>query len=408
MNKNVLALRFLTLRHLCVFLLTAFVISSCSKDEDTSEPFIVDFEYTLNQLSVPAELTINNKTTGATTYSWTFEGATPAYSTEKTPSTLTYNIPGNFTITLTASNGKEDKVIKKTVPCLISPAIAFGDTVLERRIRAAIGKPTGPVTRYDASKVTILNLKYDKGGLIRNIDSLEYFTSLKKLGLANNNIINIKSLEKLLDLQELDLYNNNVSDIGPLKNLTKLTTINLWSNSVSDLAPLKDLTLLVDLNIGANLITDLSPIENLTSLVDLWLNANYNFYSTNNTEVIKKFTKLKTLGLTACNVTDISFVKDLTNLEELLFESNKVTDISSLKSLTKIVCLYMSYNKITDITPIETMYNNGCFRLRSRFGKNIQMLGNNCSITTGTENRRVVDFLSTVGVVLNWQTGNIY
>ncbi|MBA2612113.1 MAG: choice-of-anchor B family protein [Bacteroidetes bacterium] len=48
--------------------------------------------------------TFTNNTIGATSYTWTFPGGSPATSTATNP-TITYNLPGTFNIVLTAANG---------------------------------------------------------------------------------------------------------------------------------------------------------------------------------------------------------------------------------------------------------------------------------------------------------------
>ena len=49
-------------------------------------------------------ITMQNRSQNATTYFWSFEGATPATSTEENP-TITYSRAGNFAITLFVTNG---------------------------------------------------------------------------------------------------------------------------------------------------------------------------------------------------------------------------------------------------------------------------------------------------------------
>ena len=57
-----------------------------------------------NDFSVPVRANINNKTEGADTYLWTFEGGAPSSSTDENPGTVLYTVPGNYTIALEASN----------------------------------------------------------------------------------------------------------------------------------------------------------------------------------------------------------------------------------------------------------------------------------------------------------------
>ncbi|MBN1187887.1 MAG: PKD domain-containing protein [Bacteroidales bacterium] len=105
-----------TLKWFMLFLCVGFILSSCSKDEDTKTPLVVNFEATITSQAPMALVSIVNSTTGADEYSWTFgEGADYMASTEKTPPTITVDKAGSFTITLTAKNGEEEKTETKTL-----------------------------------------------------------------------------------------------------------------------------------------------------------------------------------------------------------------------------------------------------------------------------------------------------
>jgi PKD repeat protein len=66
--------------------------------------------------SIPAIVKVNNKITGADTYKWEFEGATPAVSTQANPGEITYDKAGTYTIKLIAQNQDgEQKEFTKTI-----------------------------------------------------------------------------------------------------------------------------------------------------------------------------------------------------------------------------------------------------------------------------------------------------
>ena len=92
-----------------------FIFQSCASEESVA--IEADFEITIqnNDYSVPVKVDIKNKTIGADTFNWTFEGATESSSTQKNPKTVVYTIPGTYTIKLEASNKdgiKEEKTIE--------------------------------------------------------------------------------------------------------------------------------------------------------------------------------------------------------------------------------------------------------------------------------------------------------
>ncbi len=63
----------------------------------------------------PAQVQIANKTIGATSYQWTFEGGIPASSTAKDPGMIHFDEPGEHTITLVANNGRTDFTFSKKI-----------------------------------------------------------------------------------------------------------------------------------------------------------------------------------------------------------------------------------------------------------------------------------------------------
>jgi PKD repeat protein len=74
--------------------------------KETYLPVVVDFEY-VNESEYntsPLIITLENKTTGADFFEWTFEGGSPSESKEKNPGKVTFTKPGEHKITLRARN----------------------------------------------------------------------------------------------------------------------------------------------------------------------------------------------------------------------------------------------------------------------------------------------------------------
>ncbi|MEQ5791177.1 PKD domain-containing protein [Muricauda sp. NFXS6] len=63
----------------------------------------------------PVTITIENTTTGATTYNWTFDGGIPPKSDAHTPGKIVFQEPGDHIVTLEAGNGRETETITDTV-----------------------------------------------------------------------------------------------------------------------------------------------------------------------------------------------------------------------------------------------------------------------------------------------------
>lgn len=66
----------------------------------------------------PLKVKITNKTKGATSFNWNFDGAMPNSSTASQPDTIIFTTAGNHNITLTASNGSAKFSLTKTITVL--------------------------------------------------------------------------------------------------------------------------------------------------------------------------------------------------------------------------------------------------------------------------------------------------
>lgn len=97
-----------------LFAVLAFAFNACAVEE--SIPVEADFSIKVinDDYSVPVKVEITNKSTGAETYQWSFEGATVTSSTEKSPQPITYASPGVYRIKLKASN-KDGNVDEKEI-----------------------------------------------------------------------------------------------------------------------------------------------------------------------------------------------------------------------------------------------------------------------------------------------------
>lgn len=95
-------------------ILGVLLFTSCSKDEKT--PLLADFTTVVTGQAPNAQIAITNKSTGETTYQWTFGiGASISSSILKTPPTITVDKAGDFIITLKVSDGSVFKEVTKKI-----------------------------------------------------------------------------------------------------------------------------------------------------------------------------------------------------------------------------------------------------------------------------------------------------
>ncbi|RAJ87613.1 PKD domain-containing protein [Chitinophaga dinghuensis] len=117
-------------RLLSCIVCTLLLFSSCYKE--VGVPVSIDFTYKLKDehVTVPAYADIMNRTTGATSFKWTFEGGEPEVSSYQNPGTIVFRTAGKHKITLEAWN--EDERQTKTIEIQLDSSvnILFDTTIL--------------------------------------------------------------------------------------------------------------------------------------------------------------------------------------------------------------------------------------------------------------------------------------
>jgi len=149
--------------------------------------------------------------------------------------------------------------------------VSFPDPNLDRAIREAIDKPSGPIYVSELQELTSFNAS-DMG--ISDLSGMEYCTNLSVLDFYNNKISNLSPLSDLTSLTTLWLGGNQISDITPLSFLTNLNTLGLTQNRISNLSPLSSLSNLKELYLTDNEISDIFPLSSLSNLTTLWIGYN--------------------------------------------------------------------------------------------------------------------------------------
>ncbi len=115
----------ITLKIQFLFLFAALCFMwGCHKEQTI--PVNVDFNYTVkdSDYSVPVKILIENLSTDATWYKWSFEGGEPASSEKRNPGTINYSQSGTYRITLTAGNDFEEN--QKTEELVLNDRIGAG------------------------------------------------------------------------------------------------------------------------------------------------------------------------------------------------------------------------------------------------------------------------------------------
>ena len=116
--------------------------SNADNSEDTASDVLqidasviprFEIEVLKNTFFPPVEVKIHNKSVGATSFLWKFEGGEPATSEDQNPPNVVFEKPGDHKIKLTVSNGRETYDLEKSItvaPHLVSKfdfKVAFED-----------------------------------------------------------------------------------------------------------------------------------------------------------------------------------------------------------------------------------------------------------------------------------------
>jgi len=126
--------------------------------------------------------------------------------------------------------------------------------------------------RQVTDEVSIDELNHLSGSIvaqsqnIKDLEGVQYLTSLASLIINDNQITNLGPLSHLTNLTGLNLAHNDVNNIEPLRGLSSLMVLDLSFNQISQVEPLGNLTHLLTFNLSNNHISDLSALTHLSTL----------------------------------------------------------------------------------------------------------------------------------------------
>ncbi len=227
---------------------------------------------------------------------------------------------------------------------------------LEGAIRAALDRPTGPISDDDLAGITDLVAPHSG---IADLVGIESLVNLQTLRLGRNQIHDIAPLAALVRLEELALGRNMIVDLSPLAGLGGLRYLDLSVNRIRDISALVGLSSLEDLRLNRNMLVDISPLSGLAELRHLRLWGN----SIVDLTPLDGATKLETLSLSENDIVDIGSLAGLIELRELELEENRIEDIAALSGMIALQRLDLSENRIAEISPLAGLTRLQTLRL---------------------------------------------
>jgi Leucine-rich repeat (LRR) protein len=132
---------------------------------------------------------------------------------------------------------------------VVADTLHFAAAGLDSAVRAALGRPPGPITP-------------------------EQLLTLTQLDARQRGIVELHGIEALCNLTALDLSYNAIRDPAPLASLTKLQYLDLSGNRVNDLAALSGLTSLMVVLLEQNQVPSIAPLFSLPGLTRVELDGN--------------------------------------------------------------------------------------------------------------------------------------
>ncbi len=123
-----------------IFLLIAILCMAGCKSDEPIPDVLADFSASIQMIGNCETVTFTDLSTGnPDTWSWTFEGGSPATSTDQNP-TVTYPEVGNFDVTLVASNSSKSGSNEKSDFIEVEETIVNDDMILNASQDAVFGK----------------------------------------------------------------------------------------------------------------------------------------------------------------------------------------------------------------------------------------------------------------------------
>ncbi len=217
--------------------------------------------------------------------------------------------------------------------------ISIPDPGLDAAIRAALQKPTGPLSQQDLLNLTNLDAS---GRNIRSAQGLDGARNLLVLSLFNNDLTNFTLSSGTSNLISLDLSDNQISDVTLPASLPKLSALFLEKNQLTNFALPAGLTNLNQLDLGGNELTSFQLPAGLVNLSSLSLDGN----QLTNFLLPAGLTNLNQLDLSFNELTNFTLPAGLVNLTNLALTLNELTSFTLPSDVTKLTTLALDLNPL--------------------------------------------------------------
>lgn len=292
-----------TIKLFVIPFLAAMLLTSCYKETDLLVNTAFQASIKNNNYTAPVSVSLENNTTGADFYEWTFAGATPAFSKEQNPETVVYAKAGTYTIKLEAWNSTHRNVKEFTFSVDSAVAISFDAEILVNDYAPARVKLTNRTTGASSFAWTF------EGGTpasstSRNPDNVEFDAAGEhKISLTVTNGRESFSLSKTVVLEpkinvdfviqpSFDDFDYEVPFIASLVNQTTGGLTYEWTSTGGSIASKNEKNTSISFTTAGTYsisLTGDNQKEAKTQTKTITLKSNSNLYTLNNVKFgIKK------------------------------------------------------------------------------------------------------------------------
>ncbi len=156
----------------------------------------------------------------------------------------------------------------------------------------------------------------------------------------------------MLGLTFLYAVSEGIASLQGLEYALNLKSLDLSCNEISDISVLSGLSKLQTLVIDNCLITDLSPLSTLYKLRELDVHDN----GISDISALSGLTNLETLNLRRNDIRDISPLSGLIHIRDLdLMENFGVADLSAVSTMVNLEALRLRYDDVSDVSPLSCL-----------------------------------------------------
>ena len=234
--------------------------------------------------------------------------------------------------------------------------VSIPDPGLNAAIRAALQKPSGPLTQQDMLRLAVLSARSRNIG---NLQGLEFAHNLTDLDLESNHLTNLAFPGGLTKLQFLDLSLNPLTNLTLSADMTNLVNLELVSDQLTSLTVPAELRKLSGIDVENNRLTSLNLPSTLSRLDFLIVSGN----QLTSLTLPAGLTAMTDLEAFANGLTSLRVPADMTNLVVLSLFFNQLTNLTLPPELKNLGVLDLQENRLTSLNLSSSFSRLGTLNL---------------------------------------------